>query len=360
MKEHNYKQHHPGFKLKGIRPSTDELKKIGLDLYQKGAAFERAIGHFLLDWLNERPTMEVETSGSTGTPKSIVLKKEHMVNSALATGRFFGLKAGNSTLLCLPCEYIAGKMMLVRALVLGLELNYVAPSINPLEQISGSYDFCAMVPLQLKNSLDELKRVKTLLVGGAPIPHALKQKIDRQKTRVFETYGMTETITHIAARRLSGTGAKTDRQLFETLPGITVTQDSRNCLVIHAPKISDVEITTNDLVQLVSESAFNWLGRYDNVINSGGIKLNPEQIESKLSRFITNRFFVMGVPDEDLGEKLVLIVEGELNGDYLLKKMSTAPSLDKFEIPKEVYTIPRFVESDNGKILRQKTARTLL
>ncbi len=313
--------------------------------------FEQAIGSFLLNWLDARSTIEAKTSGSTGKPKTIVLQKRQMVASALATAKFFDLRAGSTALLCLPADFIAGKMMLVRAMVSGLDLDYVEPSSDPLNKISKNYGFGAMVPLQLENSLEQIDQVKTLIVGGTAISSTLKEKVQNKNCRVFETYGMTETITHIAVKKANHGAERT----FKTLYGVLVSKDNRGCLVIDAPKISDVQIVTNDVVNLISETEFEWLGRYDNIINSGGIKLVPEQIEAKLAPILKNRFFVAGLPDEKLGQKSVLVVEGEIDLGELLQKINTVASLKRFELPKKIFTVTRFKETTNGKIDRGRT-----
>ncbi|MEK6154246.1 AMP-binding protein [Flavobacteriaceae bacterium 3-367] len=341
-----YNKIHNRFKLNGISFSREELKEVAYSLIKEGAPWELSMGDFLLDWLSDVPTLEVMTSGSTGKPKRLTLQKQAMVNSALATGDFFGLEVGDTALLCLPTNYIAGKMMLVRAMILGLELYYVEPTAQPLQAARGRYHFVAMVPLQLAASLDELPRIKKLIVGGAPIPHALKEKIGDMPTAIYETYGMTETITHIAAKKITGP----DRP-FTILPGVVISKDERDCLVINAPHLLKETIPTNDVVDLVSETEFQWLGRYDNIINSGGVKLLPETIEAKLSPFVENRFFVAGLPDSKLGEKLVLVVEGAPEED-LLAKLKASKKLKAFEVPKEVVAVEKFEETKNGKILR--------
>jgi O-succinylbenzoic acid--CoA ligase len=342
---------HPQFKLNGVPYDLEDLKEIGYSMVKEGDPFEVSIGDFILDWTSYSPTLEVFTSGSTGKPKKIVLQKEHMVNSALATGEYFNLKPANTALLCLPCSGIAGKMMLVRAMVLGLHLDYVAPSSTPLTTNDKPYDFVAMVPLQVQNSLKQLHRIKTLIIGGAPVAIALQNKLKAPSTNSYETYGMTETITHIAVKKI-GIGSI---DYFETLPNISVTQDDRGCLVIDAPKISDTKIVTNDLVELVTENQFKWLGRYDSIINSGGIKLIPEQIEKKLSTIISSRFFVAGLPDDALGQKLVLVIEeSKVDSQKVLDKIKTLKGIQKYEVPKEVHVLKPFIETKTGKIQREK------
>lgn len=371
-----YQKIHSHFKLNGISFSYDELKEVAYSLIKEGETFEKEIGDFLLDWLDGTATLQVLTSGSTGKPKPVMLQKHHMVNSALATGEFFGLQPGDSALLCLPATYIAGKMMLVRAMVLGLKLDYVPPSSNPTSTTSKTYDFVAMVPLQVENSLDFLFRIKILIVGGAPISHNVQTQIHNLQTQaqprttshqhrttnfstaVFESYGMTETITHIALKRIAQKGLQNNS--FKTLPNVTVSADKRGCLVIDAPTISDVPVVTNDVVELISETEFEWVGRYDNVINSGGVKLFPEQIEAKLATLISSRFFVVGLPDKKLGQKLVLVVEGEIEEQKLLREIKALTTLGKFEIPKKIYTAAEFQETDTGKIQRNATLALII
>lgn len=312
-----------------------------------------SIHTFLQDWFSLDDYIIVQTSGSTGKPKPIQLKKEFMVNSAKATGVFFDLKENTTALLCLSTDYIAGKMMLVRALTLGWQLDIVEPKSNPLLLVDKVYDFSAMVPLQLQNSLLELYKVKKLIVGGGVVSSNLNQKIQQIKTEIFATYGMTETITHIGVKKLNNFLSTSLQQdsFYQILPNVTIYKDERNCLLIKAPKVSDDFIITNDVVQLISNTQFQWLGRFDNVINSGGIKLHPEKIEEKLSELIKERFFVAGIKDEFLGEKLILIVEGESQEICF----SEFKNISKYEIPKNIYFVDKFVETETKKIQRLKT-----
>jgi O-succinylbenzoic acid--CoA ligase len=344
---------HPKFKLNGNSYSSYELKEVAYSLIKEGEAFEVFIGDFIIEWLSNSETVTVSTSGSTGKPKQIQLQKKQMVNSALATGSFFNLKAGATALLCLPCNFIAGKMMLVRAMVLGLELDYIEPNSNPLQRVFKEYNFAAMIPLQAQSSIEKLDLIDTLIVGGAPIGNVLKSKLEKAETSIYETYGMTETITHIAVKKI-------DASYFKTLSGVTIQKDKRDCLVIDAPKISDEKVVTNDLVKLVSNQKFRWLGRFDTIINSGGVKLIPEQIEKKLKQIIQNRFFVAGIPDDKLGEKLVLVIEGEIDSEIVLQRIIGSSNLEKFEIPKKIYTLPNLVETDTGKIQRGESLKLLV
>jgi len=318
------------------------------------------IGVFITNWLNDNDYVLVNTSGSTGTPKKIKLLKSHMRNSALATGNYFGLKEDAIALLCLSATYIAGKMMLVRAMILGWDIHLVSPIANPLENLTESYDFCAMVPMQVEASLSHLHKIEQLIIGGAPISLTLNKELQTVTTNCFATYGMTETITHIAVKRINkfGSNLSAVESYFNTLPNVSISKDDRGCLVIDAPKVSNEIIVTNDIVNIHSDTEFEWLGRFDNVINSGGLKLFPEQIEQKLSQLIKERFFVIGIADEILGEKLILIVESEIPLN-LSKFDYQRCQLTKYEMPKEVLILPKFKETLTGKVRRKQTLKLL-
>jgi o-succinylbenzoate---CoA ligase len=320
------------------------------DLLAYAKTFNNDIYVFLSDWFNSCDFIVVKTSGSTGKPKNIRIKKTHMINSALATGHFFGLGENTKALLCLSPNFIAGKMMLVRALVLGWQLDVVKPCSHPLDISDKHYDFCAMVPMQAQNALTHLNRIKTLIIGGATVSDTLIKKIQLLKTKVYATYGMTETITHIALKLLNGNSENS----YQVLPNVYISQDNRGCLVIEASKISDSKIITNDLVEIIDDKHFNWLGRFDNIINSGGVKISPEVVEKKLTAVLPFRFFITGLSDKSLGQKVALICEGQPRD---LKKIKLEKYLSKYEIPKQFIFIAHFVETQNKKINRKKTLK---
>ena len=304
------------------------------------------VNQFISEWYSTNIEMDLKTSGSTGKPKSISVKKDWMQNSAELTRKTFGLKKGDSALLCMPMKYVAGKMMVVRALELGLDLKVVEPSSNPLKNMDEIIDFAAMVPFQLENSLNDLDQVKTLIVGGGQVSQQLIEKLQKISTQIFETYGMTETLTHVAIKPLNGPNIS---DLFRALDGIRFEKDDRGCLAIHASALNPVPIVTNDLVELIDENSFRWLGRFDNVINSGGIKIIPEVVEAKLTEVIPNRrFIIAGLPDDSLGQTVVLIVEGD-EIDIPIE------FLDKYEKPKTIHFISEFIETESGKINRVGT-----
>ncbi|RRQ48789.1 O-succinylbenzoic acid--CoA ligase [Maribacter algicola] len=344
---------HPNFKIDGKLVSWDGISEIAQSFLKEGVPFKESIGRFILDWISPDDHIHVQTSGSTGNPKKISLLKKHMRNSALATGAYFNLQPGDTCLLCLPCDYIAGKMMLVRALVLGLDIYIAQPSTTPLKQIHtpAKFRFCAMVPMQVQASLDDIERIDTLITGGAALPKETASILAQMRTKCFETYGMTETITHVAIKEIT----EESDQPFRALPNVYFSLDERECLVVKAPGIASENIVTNDRVALLSDSAFIWLGRHDNVINSGGVKLFPESIEEKLSAFMENPFIIAGMPDERLGQKLVLIIESDSLSTWHLPNLHEINSLEPFERPKDILYLPTFIRTKNGKIQRELT-----
>ncbi|MGV9004913.1 AMP-binding protein [Flavobacterium sp.] len=344
MNNPTYYNVHNKFKLNGFNLNKDDLCRVAYSFIKEGEEFEKPLGDFLLDWFDSKDYIEMQTSGTTGLPKTMKISKDAMVNSALATGDFFELEPGNRALQCLPVKYVAGKMMFVRAMILGLDLEFVAPSSNPLENVEGDFDFVAMVPMQAQHSIRELTRVKKLIIGGAKISDSLEKQLLKLKTCCYETFGMTETITHIAAKRIG-------EKAFTVLPNVTISCDENNCLLIHAPRISDEIIHTNDIVESVNENQFVFVGRQDNVINSGGIKLFPEIIEEKLSGKLEQNYFITSKSDKELGEKIVLVIEGE---KYSVPE-TVFENLDKYEKPKEILFIKKFKLNSNGKLIRKET-----
>lgn len=337
-----YSNVHNKFKLNGAHLSADDLCRVAYSFIKEGDDFEKPVGNFLLDWFDEKDYIDMLTSGSTGIPKTIRVLKQSMVNSAIATGNYFDLSPGDKVLNCLPVKYVAGKMMFVRSFILGLDMEFVAPSAFPLRKNEFDFDFAAMVPLQAQNSLSALHKIKKLIVGGAKINAQLEKELLQLPTRCFETFGMTEAVSHIAAKKIG-------EKAFTALPHVKISQDERNCLVINAPDVVSHKIVTNDLVELLSGNQFIFLGRMDNLVNSGGIKLIPEQIEAKLHASIPQRFFAIGVSDADLGEKLILVIEGE---KYDFDK-TLFDVLSKYEKPKDIIFVSKFKETPNGKVIRR-------
>ena len=319
---------------------------------------------FLSNWFSESELIEVNTSGSTGSPKLIPVSKKHMVNSAINTGQFFYLAEGTKALHCLPTQFIAGKMMWVRALVLGWHIDFVEPKGNLTENIQKDYDFAAMTSYQVANSFEKLEHIEKLLIGGGGISEMIQSRLNKLKTKVFLSYGMTETVSHIAIQPVNqsakdffrSSGYPFNEGEFTLLPDVFISQDERNCLVIDAKNIADKELVTNDIVDITSGFTFKWLGRFDHVINSGGIKLLPENIELKLGKLIQQPFFVSSFSDDKLGERLVLFIQGKVS----FEPTDLSMFLEKFEIPKEIISIPFFSFTATGKLNRKDTISVFL
>lgn len=341
----NYQNLHNLYMINGIHFDREGLFDLAYSYIKEGAEFEKEIGIFILDWLDPSETIKLQTSGTTGTPKLISISKQAMVESALATANFFNLQPESKALLCLPSRYIAGKMMLVRTFIIGLELDII-PSSSTLEHLCPNklYDFVALVPLQAQLSIEKLSQFKKIIIGGAPVSGLLSKQLKCLRSEIYETYGMTETITHIAAKRVGADD-------FNVLPNVTISNDDRNCLVVNVPSISVNTIITNDIVEITSPNTFKWKGRYDHVINSGGVKLFPEQIEAKLSLYLSQPFFIAGVADDTLGQKVILVIEGE----HVAIKDEIFKDLEKYEQPKAIYFIPEFIRTETDKINIKKT-----
>ncbi len=328
--------------------------------------FARAAFSFCKDWLEGEKTFSQSTSGSTGTPKPISISRFQMEVSAKATGAFFKTDSDSKLLCCLNPAYIAGKMMLVRAMVWNSEIHLVEPSSNPLSGVDGDFDFVAMVPLQVQasledeNSLQKLKSIQHLIIGGAPISAKLKANLVENGIKSWQTFGMTETVSHIALAKIGK-----NELLYHILPGVEIGQDSRDALWIKSEMSGPDPIQTNDLIELRSETSFIWLGRVDFVVNSGGIKLFPELIEQKAEEVVQElfpgiSFFFIGEKEDVLGERLVLFLETtESSSRVKILKERLKDVLGKYELPKKIYFSPKFVRTESGKINRLATLNML-
>jgi O-succinylbenzoic acid--CoA ligase len=342
---------HKSFKLNSKNYNKEELISFAYKNIENNNTNSIYLSEFILELFNINTFILCKTSGSTGKPKNIKLEKKALVNSTYMTRDYFNLTPGLSAISFLPMNFIAGKMMLVRAMVLGLDLHLFAPTSNPSKFIDKKYCFSAMTPMQASNSINKLKYINTLILGGSNTSKELSLKILSKKVKYYETYGMTETATHIAIKKVSKQDVSNNS--FRVLKGVTITANKNNCLVIEAPHICVNKLITNDVVEIISNSQFCFIGRKDNVINSGGVKLVPEKIEYKLSRFIAEKFIISSVKDELLGSKVVLIIESK---KYKLKE-DIFKCLDKFEIPKKIYFIDNFSYTSTNKIDRLKTTK---
>jgi len=295
------------------------------------ARWKKELMYFVVDWLSETESIAAQTSGSTGIPKKILLPKKYMKASARMTLGFFGLKPGDKALLCLPIRYIAAKMMVVRAFTGKLDLYCIQPNLYPYSEWMPSLDFAAMTPAQAEKLLE--------------------RKLQSLKTEVWHSYGMTETMSHVALRKVNG---RDKMASFRPLPGVSLSRDRDGCLRITAPFIGVFNLGTHDVVEFLEEDRFRVLGRTDNVINSGGVKLFPEKIEQKLSSWITVPFYIGKQPDRLLGERPVLFIESKtwLEKRVALLYQQMKNTLEKFELPDKIVFVEKFVRTDSGKIVR--------
>ncbi|MFN3998458.1 AMP-binding protein [Algoriphagus sp.] len=348
-----------------IFQTKEDFEGMDLEL----PAFAKAAFSFCEAWLSDKTYFSQQTSGSTGTPKTIEISREQMMESAKATGSFFKTNSNTKLLCCLNPEYIAGKMMLVRAMVWDCPIWLVEPHSNPFLDLPEVFlpDFVALVPLQVEEILNNpktspaLKKVSNLIIGGAPISEGLKSRLIANGIPAWQTYGMTETVSHVALARI-----EEGETTYQTLAGVEIGQDERGAVWTKSLMSGQERIQTNDLVELKSSTSFIWLGRADFVINSGGLKLHSELLEKKSEALIAEffpgcRYFFLGEKDEKLGERLVLLIEKTEPNEELAKLLQEKMRnvFGKFETPKKIYFIPSFVHTESGKINRDLTFKQL-
>lgn len=324
--------------------------------------FEENTFRFIKSWLTGGESFPITTSGSTGKPKEISVSRAQMIASAEASKKALDLHADYNALICLDTAYIAGRMMIVRSFVTGMRMFAVDPCAAPLDKIPHAehIHFTALVPYQIQATLESkhphlLHRLLTCIVGGAPMKSETIDELQKYTCRFYATYGMTETISHIALQKLNGADRSTD---FIALPGVILSTDERSCLTIRTSYL-DSEIVTNDVVMMTGPSSFQWRGRWDNVINSGGVKLSPEILELQIGQIFTRlnfnaSFFLYGIPDPKLGEKIVMVIEGR---DMSLDRCRSlhdelSKELKTYELPKGYYLNPQFTRTDTEKVNR--------
>lgn len=340
--------------LNGQTYSYEDIQKGNFPAHQ---ALE-----FCSDWLNKKEVFTIHTSGSTGIPKPIEIQRKHMLVSAGMTSEALALKAGDSCLVCLNTEFIAGKMMLVRGLELGMSITIIPPSSNPLQQFPDTthFDFAAFVPFQLETIFKEtpekkniLDTMKAVIIGGAAINPELEEKIQSIKAPVYHTFGMTETLSHIALRRMNGIERS---EYFKILNSVSIALDSRACLIVTSP-LSDHPVITNDIVEIMDNTHFKWVGRIDTIINSGGLKIYPEKTERAIGKIFINlnldkRFFLAGFPHAELGESLGLVIEDEPWNEERIERVKNEMKnhVSRYEVPKYFYFRNPFLETASGKI----------
>lgn len=344
--------------------------KMMQDVHEPENAYFRKAYDFLKLWQGGQDVFTLQTSGSTGTPKLITVNRKQLSSSAAMTGKMLGLGEGTKALVCLNVDYVAGLMMLVRGMELGWELAIVEPSSNPLAGFDKNhhFDFIAMVPAQLatcledEKTLEKINKTGKILLGGAPISVSMLREIELLKCEVYQSYGMTETVSHVALRKLNGIISD---DAYQFLPGVSFGLDTRGCLYVSGPMSNNEKIQTNDLVEITSDHTFRWLGRADNIINSGGVKIVLDKIDGIVAEVLYDQdqnveCFSWYENDEKLGQKLILIVaslSGDLDESTLLSEIRKRVSA--YETPKHVYFVPQFAKTPTDKIDKRVTAELL-
>lgn len=344
--------------IRGQRLALSEIDKLS-----PATRFEEELIGFIEEWQAGNEHFLQYTSGSTGKPKQIEITRSQMIASALLTIEALKLQPGGNCLLCLSPQYIAGKMMIVRAILNKMNLVAVEPALNPVINVNTDIHFAALTPMQMYHVLQDQSTEKKLntfdniILGGGAVSYSLQQSIEKLQPRIYSTYGMTETVSHIALKKLNGIDKSNYYYAFE---GIELNQDNRDCLTIKGPVTNNQKIVTNDRVQLLNNRQFEWLGRVDHMINSGGVKIQSEKVERKIEKIfshlnVSNRFFIAGIPHAASGEQVTLFIEGTMNEIQRSNIFKELEHLEKYEKPKELLIVPNFIETPTGKINRKET-----
>lgn len=339
--------------LNGRQYTVDNLELLKSRIGENTDSPLLAVYEFLRHWYDESPYITVHTSGSTGVPKELRIRKDRMMQSARLTCEYLNLRAGDSALLCMNLRYIGAMMVVVRSLVAGLNLIIRPASGHPLADVEEYLKFAAMVPLQVYNTLhtpkekERLKQIGILIIGGGAIDDALEAEIRKLPGAVYSTYGMTETLSHIALRRLNGLSASEHYYPFSS---VKISLSSENTLVIDAPLVCDEILKTNDIARIYPDGSFMILGRKDNVINSGGIKIQAEEVEKILRPLISGSFVITSIPDERLGEAVTLLIEGAFDLKEVKDRIHKV--LKSYFRPKYIMAVDRIPQTGNGKIDR--------
>ncbi|MFA8300594.1 MAG: AMP-binding protein [Hyphomicrobiales bacterium] len=324
--------------------------------------WEKCFYTFILSWLDDYPHITIRTSGSTGNPKEITILKEKMIVSAKRTGTFFGFKENQRALLCLPSNKVGGMMMIVRAFVYKMNLLIVKPSSTPLHTETLPLDFVPMTPMQAQNIINIkegsnfLKEINTIILGGSSLHTKLSKQLTSFPNNIYSTYGMTETISHIALHKIGDTV-----NCYTLLEGINISLDDRGCLIIHQDNEKD--IITNDIAEIQKDGSFVIKGRYDNIINTGGIKLIPEEVEHKITELLKldSSIIVFGIDDDLYGQKLCCLIESENNNIINQHHINILKEhLINYEVPKKWFYTNQFKRLANDKINRFATINKIL
>jgi O-succinylbenzoic acid--CoA ligase len=340
--------------------SAEEIQQLKSSPFPENE-YASLVFKFAKGWLSGQQYFEFNTSGSTGAPKTIIHSRTAIIASIESTAAALSLKAGDTALLCLNVEMTGGRMMLYRALHLGLQLTTVSPSGNPFSHTTNHFDFLSFVPLQIQQILEHkeyaerLNLAKAIILGGTYVSDAIIASLQMITSPVYSTYGMTETISHIALQRLNGNEKE---NYYHTLPGVELSLDERGCLCIKGKVTYDEMITTNDLAILHDAQHFSIHGRADQMINSGGIKINPFTLEASIEEVLKQEsikeYFMAGLPHHSLGQMLVLFVLSENNDNSLLMEELKKILKVSYMLPKKIISVQQFIYNASGKTDRLK------
>ncbi|MCV9386563.1 AMP-binding protein [Reichenbachiella ulvae] len=315
--------------------------------------------NFIKNWTERQELFSFQSSGSTGNPKTIEIHRDQITASVKGTQKALDLREGDQVLLCLNPNYIASIMMAARALILDLDLHIIPASSTPLNQLKGSVDFASFVPFQIyemihNKQLDRLAQIRNVLIGGAPLNQEAQNALAKLPNNIYLTYGMTETVSHIALMKISGSQVS---ETYQCLPGIEIGLHDNDCLKIKGEVTMQQWLYTTDVVEMKSETEFKWLGRADHVINSGGVKIHPEQLEKSIATLLTNQdYFITGLPDDQLGQSCTLIHTGSISEQKLREIQSMIENqFSKHHIPRQAIQVAEFIKTESGKLNRKKT-----
>lgn len=339
-------------KINGIAYTSQDV----LALCQEGCSFSDDLLLFLQEWFSDSPYISVQTSGSTGVPKVVQVEKVRMFQSAKATCDFLGLKKDDSALLCMNLKYIGAKMVVVRAIFSGLNLITTEPLGQPLAEVDPT-DFAAMTPLQVFNCLqnptqkEKLKQIRHLIIGGGAVEAELANELVDFPHAIWSTYGMTETLSHIALRRVNGENAS---DWYTPFVGVTISLSEKDTLIIDAPKISSCILVTNDIAEINERGQFRILGRLDNVINSGGVKIQIEEVEQYLRNSITTDFQITSAQDAKFGEVVILLVKQGSESIDLLNTICQQVLPNKYWLPKKIFFLTELPYTETNKPERNR------
>ena len=318
------------------------------------AELQAAAARFLENWNTNAP-FQIKSSGTTGLPQLHTFNKTQLTQSALASNTALQLNAQTQALLCLPLSSVGGLMLLARSVVGNFEVQLQLPSARPLQNLRQKIDFVAMVPTQLQQSLQhdlqQLKGIAKILVGGGQMSSELIAACQSAQLEVWQSYGMTETLSHVALRKVS----PIEEPFFNALPGITFSSKN-DCLAIHYPALQSEELVTKDIVELHNPSTFIWLGRADNAINSGGFKVIPEILEAQLDKHLDAAFFITSLADAKWGQMVAIAIEA--NEKPVFPDFQQI-GLKAAEIPRKYALVPHFIRTETQKIKRQEILQSL-